>query len=136
VRKRIILAVQRFISFGNIAPMRVLALLFAALVIGLQWPLWLGRGGVPAVNAMQKELSEQRSRVETLQKRNAALDGETKDLKSGLQAVEEHARSELGMVKSGEVFFQLISEPSTASLISPIRNTSPAPAPTGTGPKP
>jgi cell division protein FtsB len=86
---------------------RILALIFVALIVALQYPLWLGKGGWLQVRELDRQLSAQRDANARLKARNEALDADVRDLKSGVEAVEERARSELGMVRSDEVFFQL-----------------------------
>jgi len=78
-----------------------------ALVALLQYPLWLGKGGWLRAWDMERQLVSQRDVNQKLEVRNAALDAEVRDLKSGLDAVEERARYELGMIKDGEVFVQV-----------------------------
>ncbi|MFN6961223.1 MAG: cell division protein FtsB [Rhodocyclaceae bacterium] len=78
----------------------------AALLILLQYPLWLGKGGLIRVWELERQLAAQREINQGLEARNAALDAEVRDLKSGLEAIEERARYELGLVKEGEVFVQ------------------------------
>ena len=90
--------------------MRWLTLVLAALIIALQYPLWLGKGSWLKVWEVDQELKKQQSENERLKSRNAYLDAEVKDLKTGYEAIEERARSELGMVKQDEVFFQVIDE--------------------------
>ncbi len=104
--------------------MKILAVLLALAIFGLQWPLWAGKGGVSAVKKMETEFDEQKARKDGMLARNVALENEVKDLKSGLQSVEEYARSELGMVKQGEIFFQIVSESPTK--IVPPRTDVPA----------
>ncbi len=87
--------------------MKLLALVLAALVALIQYPLWLGKGGWLRVREVDQQVQAQREINRTLQVRNAALDAEVRDLKQGLEAIEERARSELGMVKQDEVFFQI-----------------------------
>ena len=87
--------------------MRTLALIFAALIVALQDPMWLGKGGWLQVRELDRQLAAQRDHNEKLKARNEALDADVRDLKSGFEAIEERARSELGMVRSDEVFFQL-----------------------------
>ena len=87
--------------------MRTLALIFAALIVALQYPMWLGKGGWLQVRELDRQLAAQRDHNEKLKARNEALDADVRDLKSGFEAIEERARSELGMVRSDEVFFQL-----------------------------
>src|SRR5574341_2602697 len=80
----------------------------AALVVLLQYPLWLGKGSWLRVWEVDRQLAEQREVNRQFAIRNAALDAEVRDLKEGLDAIEERARSELGMVKQDEVFFQVL----------------------------
>jgi cell division protein FtsB len=91
--------------------MRTLAITFAALIVLIQYPLWLGKGGWMRVWEIDRQLQNQKSRNEELQARNDALDAEVRDLKQGLEAVEERARLELGMVRQDEVFFQIVEQP-------------------------
>lgn len=97
--------------------MRWLALLFLALVLALQYPMWLGKGGWLNVRELSARLVAQRDRNTELKARNAALDAEVRDLKQGVEAVEERARSELGMVRQDEVFFQLPGEPKGSNAV-------------------
>ena len=87
--------------------MRWLALVFAALIVALQYPMWLGKGGWLQVREYDRALAEQREQNAKLKARNEALDADVRDLKTGSEAIEERARSELGMMKQDEVFFQL-----------------------------
>ena len=88
--------------------MRLLAIILGALLLLIQYPLWLGKGGMLRVWEMERQIEVQRESNSKLQMRNAALDAEVRDLKQGLEAVEERARSELGMIRKDEIFFQLI----------------------------
>ena len=99
--------------------MRVLALAFVALIVALQFPMWLGKGGWLQVREFDRQLETARQTNAELKMRNAALDAEVRDLKTGFGAIEERARSDLGMVKQDEVFFQLPAEPSTSSSLKP-----------------
>ena len=87
--------------------MRWLALILAALILALQYPMWLGKGGWLQVRETGRQLAVQRDSNDKLKARNAALDADVRDLKTGSEAIEERARSELGMIRSDEVFFQL-----------------------------
>jgi cell division protein FtsB len=82
-----------------------------ALVIVLQYPLWFGNGGLFAVWELKREIAAQREENGRLRERNQALAAEVVDLKQGLAAVEERARVELGMIKKGETFYQVIDDP-------------------------
>lgn len=88
--------------------MRVVTYILLALLLLLQYPLWLGKGSWLKVWDMGQQVQAQKQTNEQTQKRNAALDAEVRDLKRGTDAVEERARSELGMVKQGEIFFQVV----------------------------
>ncbi|EEG09195.1 cell division protein FtsB [Pseudogulbenkiania ferrooxidans] len=88
--------------------MRWLTLVLVVLITTLQWPLWFGKGSWLRVWQLDKQLQEQRAVNQTLIARNAALDAEVGDLKRGTDAIEERARNELGMIRQGEVFFQLL----------------------------
>ena len=90
--------------------MKLLALVLAALIVLIQYPLWLGKGGWSRVWEVDQQIRAQREINQKLQSRNAALDAEVRDLKQGLDAVEERARSELGMIKQDEIFFQLLED--------------------------
>ena len=87
--------------------MRILALVFVALIVALQYPMWLGKGGWLKVRELDRQLDAQRETNAKLKARNEALDADVRDLKTGYEAIEERARSELGMVRGDEVFFQL-----------------------------
>ena len=89
--------------------MRVLAGIFAGLIVLVQYPLWLGKGGWLKVWDIDRQVIEQKVRNEKLMVRNASLDAEVRDLKQGSEAIEERARYELGMVKQDEVFFQVLT---------------------------
>ena len=88
--------------------MRALALILGVLVVLIQYPLWLGKGGWLRVWDVDRQLASQRAKNEMLQTRNEALDAEVRDLKQGYEAIEERARFELGMVRKDEVFFQIV----------------------------
>jgi cell division protein FtsB len=83
------------------------ALLLLLLVV-IHAQLWLGRGSVVQVSAMKTKLADQRTRNEQAQVFNKQLEAEVRDLKEGLEMVEEKARMELGMVKPNEIFVQVV----------------------------
>jgi cell division protein FtsB len=86
---------------------KLIVLLLVLLVI-LQYQLWAGDGGLLDVWELHQEVEALRQENERLQERNAALNAEVLDLKHGLDAIEEHAREDLGMVKEGETFYQIV----------------------------
>ena len=90
--------------------MKLLAGLLGALILLIQVPLWLGKGGWLRVSEVDRQVAAQQARNGELEARNTALDAEVRDLKQGLGAIEERARYELGMIKPGEVFFQVVEE--------------------------
>ncbi len=87
--------------------MRLLALAFAVMIALIQYPLWLGKGGWLRVWEVERQIRVQKENNQKLQVRNAVLDAEVGNLKQGFDAIEERARSELGMIKQDEMFFQL-----------------------------
>lgn len=103
-------------------------LILVALLAWLQYRLWLGAGGQEEVEALQEQVRQQAYDNGGLKQRNDALAAEVKDLKEegGGEAVEERARSELGMIKPGEKFYRVV-EPA---------NAAPAEEPRKTGDKP
>lgn len=90
--------------------MRILGGVLAALIVLIQYPLWLGKGGWVRVWEVDRQFEAQRGRNAQLQVRNQSLDAEVLDLKQGVDALEERARYELGMIKSNEVFFQIVEK--------------------------
>jgi cell division protein FtsB len=90
--------------------LRIVILLLVALLAWLQWRLWFGNGGQREVEALHAQVAAQAHENEGLKQRNDALAAEVRDLKSGEAAVEERARSELGMIKPGETFYRVVDE--------------------------
>lgn len=88
--------------------MRILAVVLGALLVLIQYPLWLGKGGWMRVWDIDRQVKAQQQNNAKLEVRNKALDAEVRDLKQGLDAIEERARYELGMVKADEFFFQIL----------------------------
>lgn len=80
------------------------------LIIAIQYPLWIGKGSWLRVWDMSKQVDVQREKNEKLAARNAGLDAEVRDLKQGIEAVEERARVEFGMVKPDETFYQIVEK--------------------------
>ena len=99
--------------------MKLVTLALIALIALLQHPLWLGKGSWLRVWEVDRQMQAQRATNQKLALRNAALDAEVRDLKQGLDAIEERARSELGMIKRDEIFFQILDERPTAKPSPP-----------------
>ncbi len=98
--------------------MKKLALVLFILLLWLQYKIWLQDGGIPEVLQLQGEVDVVKTEVRQLRERNRSLDAEVQDLKKGLEAIEERARSELGMIKKGEVYYQVIEPANQASTRS------------------
>ncbi|MFT3896659.1 MAG: cell division protein FtsB [Thermomonas sp.] len=90
--------------------LRIVLLVLVALLAWLQWRLWFGNGGQREVEALRAQVAAQAHENEGLRQRNEALAAEVRDLKSGEAAVEERARSELGMIKPGETFYRVVDD--------------------------
>lgn len=88
--------------------MKVLSLVLVAFIVLLQYPLWLGKGSWLKVREVGQQIRTQHEINQELQIRNAALDAEVRDLKQGHEAIEERARSELGMIRKDEVFVHIL----------------------------
>lgn len=91
---------------------QMLMLIFAILVlVGLQYQYWFGENGNRELQLLKKQIAEQQYINNEQLKANQVLLADVKDLKNGLEAVEEHARADLGLIKSGETFVQLSTAP-------------------------
>ena len=90
---------------------RVAILALVLALLGLQYRLWIGDGGILDLHRQQGAVQQQAAVNDELRKRNAVLDAEVKDLRSGGAAIEAHARTTLGMVRKGETFY-LVVQPS------------------------
>lgn len=93
---------------------KIIAFLIVLLVL-LQYEIWLGDGGIPEILQLEDEVDSVQLEVNALKERNQALDAEVQDLKKGMDAIEERARSELGMIGKDEVYYQVISSESDKS---------------------
>jgi len=88
--------------------MKILIAVLLLVFIGLQYKLWFGDGSLSEVVQLSHELELQKARLEELEARNRILEAQVLDLQNGLDAFEEKARNDLGMIKQGETFIQLI----------------------------
>ena len=98
--------------------MRLIAICVAALLILIQYPLWLGNGGWLRVWELDRQVDAAQQKNNELRARNAKLQSEVMDLKEGTGAIEERARYELGMVRSDEIFIHVLEAGS--QLTSPV----------------
>ena len=102
-------------------------LLGLALLLGwLQYRLWLGDGSWGEVTALQNQVAHQKRDNEGLQQRNDALAAEVMDLKDGESAIEERARSDLGMIKPGEKFYRVVENAPATTGAAPASAAAPA----------
>lgn len=90
--------------------MKKIIILLVVLLLLLQYKIWLGDGGIPRILELQKEVDTVQLQVDKLKERNQALEAEVNDLKKGLHAIEERARSDLGMIGKDEVYYQVIDK--------------------------
>src|SRR5471032_1423756 len=105
--------------------MRLITLALAALLLLIQYPLWLGKGGWLRVKDFEGQVDASHKKNAELIARNAKLDSEVRDLKDGTGAVEERARYELSMIKQNEIFIQIVAKGQAAPSATPAP---PAPA--------
>jgi cell division protein FtsB len=88
--------------------MKKLVIVLLLLLVYLQYRLWFGDGSLQQVWQLHREVEAQREENLHLRERNDALDAEVLDLQQGLDAIEERAREDLGMIKEGETFYQIV----------------------------
>ena len=91
--------------------MKILAAVLVTLIVLIQLPLWFGKGGWLRAWQLEETVLNEKQKNAQLEKRNAGLAAEVKDLKTGTEEIEERARYELGMIRPDEVFFQIVDEP-------------------------
>lgn len=90
--------------------MRWLNIVLLSMLLVLQYRLWIGAGSFAEVTAHKRDIAEQRQQNDTLKQRNQRLENEVHSLKSGLEAIEERARDELGMIKRDETFYLIVDD--------------------------
>ena len=95
--------------------MRILVAILLVLLLVLQYDLWVGEGSLATVWHLQKAVDSQQLENIHLKERNETLAAEVKDLKTGLDAIEERARNDLGMIKEGETYIQVVEEPAESN---------------------
>jgi cell division protein FtsB len=100
--------------------MRWLVLVLVVLLGFLQFRLWVGEGSLAELHSLRQRIAETEDELTRLQSRNNALAAEVQDLKTGLDAIEERARSQLGMIRPGEVFLQVVEKPSPEHTLEPM----------------
>ena len=90
--------------------MKIVVVVMVALLVALQYRLWYGRGNLLEVKHLEEIKYEQIEHNQRLSERNQALAAEVLDLKQGMEAIEEKARSEMGMIKNSETFYQIVDK--------------------------
>ena len=114
--------------------MRLIILCLTALLVLIQYPLWLGKGGWLRVWDLDKQVQQAQKKNDELKARNAKLESEVQDLKQGTGSVEERARYELGMIKQNEVFIQVLDGNAAAVSRTPQQPMPSAPVPSSATP--
>jgi cell division protein FtsB len=90
--------------------LKILIAVLILIFIGLQYRLWIGDGSFADINRLDQQVSVQEIENAELEERNSALVTEVDELQTGMDAIEEHARNELGLIREGETFFLIIEE--------------------------
>ena len=103
-----------------------LTVIFIVLIALLQYPLWLGKGSWSRVWQYSQQIEAHEKRNDYYRQRNETLRAEVRDLKQGQSAIEERARSELGMIKQNEVFYQVIQRKNPKPVAPVVVETAPA----------
>jgi cell division protein FtsB len=88
--------------------MRALLAILLLVLVALQFKMWFGEGGYRDVQRLAERVEQQALENEALAQRNRELQAEVEDLRQGLEAIEERARSELGLIKEDEEFYQVV----------------------------
>jgi cell division protein FtsB len=115
--------------------MRLILLCLVALLLLVQYPLWLGKGGWLRVWDLDQQVTAAQKKNEELKARNAKLNSEVQDLKDGTGAVEERARHELGMIKENEIFIQVLEPNAPPAVLKNIPLSPPETAAPATTPR-
>lgn len=109
-------------------PAKIALYILTLLLLVLQYPLWFGNGSIIARWKLKEEIAAQQAENASLRAHNRALEAEVSDLKQGLESAEARARAELGMVKKGESFYQIIEKqnrPTVQGQEAPARSVRP-----------
>ena len=95
--------------------MKILSFILGILLLAIQYPLWVGKGGWLTAWRLENKLETEKGKTVQLERRNAGLAAEVRDLKQGTEAIEERARYELGMIRGDEVFYQIVPDKKPAA---------------------
>jgi cell division protein FtsB len=99
--------------------LRWIALILLIMLVALQVKIWTGNGSMQVVDGLRASVSKQAAENQRLQQRNQAMAADVFDLKHGDQAIEARARTELGLIKPGELFYQVVERPAGAATALP-----------------
>ncbi len=106
---------------------RVIFAVLVLMFLGLQYKLWFDKGSVPRAHALEQDLADLKTKNEDAKQKNAVLEADVRDLEKAGEAIEERARSELGMVKKGETLIQVKElQPPAATIPNTTGNAAPA----------
>ena len=108
---------------------RIIFTVLALIFLGVQYKLWFDKGSVPRAHALERDLADVKAKNEEAKQKNAALEADVRDLEKAGEAIEERARSELGMVKKGETLIQVKELQPPAAAIPNASTTMMVPAP-------
>ena len=103
--------------------MRLITIALAVLLVLIQYPLWLGKGGWLRVWELHRQLEAVQEKNEEQKLKNARLASEVRSLSEGTEAIEERARSELSMIRKGEIFIQLLEDADEAQKTTHVPET-------------
>ncbi len=107
---------------------RVIFIVLGLMFLGLQYKLWFDKGSVPRAHALEQDLADLKAKNDDAKRKNAVLEADVRDLEKAGEAIEERARSELGMVKKGETLIQVKElQPPAATIPNTTGNAAPAP---------
>ena len=107
---------------------RIIFAVLLLMFLGLQYKLWFDKGSIPRAHSLEQDLAELNSKNDEAKKKNAVLEADVRDLEKAGEAIEERARSELGMVKKGETLFQVKERPIAATNASSAATSAASPA--------
>ena len=104
--------------------MKILIAVLFVILLGLQYRLWIGEGSYADIDRLDAEVEMQTLENAELLERNASLQNEVQELQEGIDAIEEHARNELGLIREGETFFLIVEDENQQGRSSAAENDS------------
>tara|TARA_R100001143_G_scaffold50533_1_gene45483 strand:+ start:350 stop:667 length:318 start_codon:yes stop_codon:yes gene_type:complete len=104
--------------------LKILIAVLFVILLGLQYRLWIGEGSYADIDRLDAEVEMQTLENAELLERNASLQNEVQELQEGMDAIEEHARNELGLIREGETFFLIVEDENQQGRSSAAENDS------------